>query len=579
MKKSSLQSKLTIFYAFTIIVPILIISFCMPFYYQSLIEKETQTLTKNTLTSTARNIETYLDDLERMTILPYFNDTLMNALKHKSSASYHNADLSTKMFVEKALSSILPAYFQNSRKDIVGTILHTNDNSVYINNTSLSSSYPDFPYREQEWYKKSLDSDGKAAFISTHEQNYMVTPSADKVFSVARLIKDPETLEPLAVIMADADTVILEEILGDLKFNVKSFAAIFNEDNELFYSSYPFSPEILKQIQKGKTTIKGEKDTYVVATKMVKPADWKIVVLLSKSELSQKVKWVYFTSILFAIGGLILTLLLIFILSRWIVKPFKSMMSVMKKVEKGNLTVRIKTGGNDEITQLGNSFNAMIDKINELINREYRAVLNQRNAEFRALQSQIQPHFLFNTLNGFVALNRMGERDTLEKAILSFSKLIRYSLDQEDWTTIRDSFELLRGYCGLQQLRFQDRLSVEFHYDEEAAEYLIPKLLIQPLVENSIIHGIEPSFKPCKVMVSARLIEEENENVLNIQIEDDGVGFNSEKLQEGKSNSIGISNVEDRLKLLYQNPRFVINSVEGKGTTIIIKIPEKEVKK
>lgn len=259
MRATSPQSKLTIFYAITIIVPILIICFIMPFYYQNLIEKETQTLTETTLTSTARNIETYLDDLERLTIVPYFNDSLMNALKLKASPNYSKANLSTKMFVEKTLSTSLPAYFQNLREDIVGTILLTKDNSVYIENKSLSSSYPNFPYKKQEWFSKTIKADGKAAFIGTHEQSYMVSPSADKVFSVARLIKDPETLNPLAVIMADADTVILKEILNDLNFNVKSYAAILNEDNELFYSSSRFTPEIIKQIKSGKTTIKGKK--------------------------------------------------------------------------------------------------------------------------------------------------------------------------------------------------------------------------------------------------------------------------------------------------------------------------------
>ncbi|WHY64791.1 sensor histidine kinase [Neobacillus sp. SuZ13] len=577
MRATSLQSKLTIFYAITIIVPILIICFIMPFYYQNLIEKETQTLTETTLTSTARNIETYLDDLERLTIVPYFNDSLMNALKLKASPNYSKANLSTKMFVEKTLSTSLPAYFQNLREDIVGTILLTKDNSVYIENKSLSSSYPNFPYKKQEWFSKTIKADGKAAFIGTHEQSYMVSPSADKVFSVARLIKDPETLNPLAVIMADADTVILKEILNDLNFNVKSYAAILNEDNELFYSSSRFTPEIIKQIKSGKTTIKGKKDTYVLVSKGIKPANWKIVVLLSKSELSSKVKWMYFTAILFAVGGLILTFFVFFVLSRWIVNPFRMMMNVMKKVQQGDLQVRVETSGNDEITQLGHSFNRMIDQINELINREYRAVLNQRNAEFRALQSQISPHFLFNTLNGLVALNRIGDRNTLEKSILSLSKMLRYNLVQEDWTTVRAAFEFLQSYCGLQQLRFQDRLEVEYYFDEKVADYMIPKLIIQPLVENAIIHGIEPASKACRLAISAKLILESDSNILEIKIADDGVGFNTERIIE--SESIGVANVRERLKMLYQNSQFIIESTIGHGTTVIIKVPEEEVKK
>lgn len=577
MKTRSLQSKLTLFYALTIFVPILIFSFILPYYYQQLIEKETQALTENTLTVVTRNIETYLDDLERLTIVPYFNNSLMKALNIKAASDYPQDDLSTKMFVEKTLSSSLQTYFQNLRKDIVGTILLTKDNAVYVENAGLTGSVPDYPYKDQEWYKKTIALNGKAAFISAHKQDYLTSPEAEEVFSVARLIKDPETLAPLSVIMADADTGVLKELLNDLNFNVKSFGAILDENNELFYSSSQLSFNMLKQLREGKTTIKGEDDTYVLATKMVRPANWKIVVLLSKSELNKKVQWIYLTGILFAIGGLLLTFILFFVLSRRIVNPFKLLINGMNKVEQGDLSVRVNPGGNDEITQLGNSFNSMIDKINDLIDREYRAVLNQRNAEFRALQSQIHPHFLFNTLNGFIALNRMGDRNTLEHAILSLSKMLRYSLKQENWTTFRADFDFIKSYCSIQQLRFEDRLKVCFHLDAQIEHYLIPNLLIQPFVENAIIHGIEPCSRPCTLTISAKLIQQENEPYSEIRIQDDGVGFHADQVFE--SNSIGITNVRERLKIIYPASSLQITSSIHTGTIVIIQIPETDVKK
>src|SRR3954454_9030293 len=113
--------------------------------------------------------------------------------------------------------------------------------------------------------------------------------------------------------------------------------------------------------------------------------------------------------------------------------------------------------------------------------------------------------------------------------------------------------------------------------DDEVSENIIPKLIIQPLVENDIIHGIEPSSTPCTLTISARQLVEDNEKYLELRIEDDGVGFNTERLRESKS--IGITNVRDRLKLLYQNSLFSIFSIEGQGTTVTIKVPEREVKK
>jgi two-component system, sensor histidine kinase YesM len=575
MKTFTLQKKLTIFYALTLFIPIVIIAFFMPFYYQHLIEKETQTLTKNTLTALSHNIETYLVDLERITILPYFHDHLMKALKIKAS-KYHEKDMPTKVFVEQTLTNSLPAYFQTLRQDIVGTIILPVDGSVYVRTNSGSNAVEDYHFNKQDWYKKAIAADGKATFISAHPQKYLVNPPADEVFSVARLIKDPESLKPLAVIMADADTATLKRGLNGIHFNVKSIRAIINENGEVFYSSSPLSKSMLDQINNNNTTIKDEHDSYVVVSKEIQRANWKIVVLLSKAQLSAKIKWMYVTGILFAFGGLLLTVWLFFILSRWITNPFKKLMAVMKKVQEGNLHVRFSTIGNDEIAQLGNTFNSMIEKINDLIDREYKAVLNQRNAEYRALQSQIQPHFLFNTLNGFIALNRLGDRKTLEQAILSLSSMLRYTLGQEDWTTIKEAFQFLNSYCGLQQLRFQDRLQVKIYYDEKLSSCKIPKLLLQPLVENAIIHGMEPSNKPCKLTISAELKDSLQGTYLVIRIHDNGVGFNVESMKNDKS--IGISNVRERLKMAYPESIFSIESQEGSGTLVTIQIPEKDVR-
>ncbi|MFC7442069.1 sensor histidine kinase [Laceyella putida] len=575
MKAYTLKGKLTIFYGLTILIPIVIISIIMPYTFQYLIEKETQTLTETTLQTLSHNIEMYLDDLERITIIPYFNDPLMRALQLKVFG-YDEADLSTEVFVERTLANSLSTYFHNLRADIVGTIILPADGSVYVTTNGISKSIDDFPYKNQEWYRKAIAANGKAIFISAHAQDYLDNPPADEVFSVARLIKDPESLRPLGVIIADADTSALKRMMGNIQFNVASKRAIFNENGELFYASSPVSDEMIKQIKDKKTTIQDEHDSYVVVSQEIQPANWKIVVLLSKSELNAKLKWMFLAGIMFAIGGLVLTYLLFSALSKWIVNPFQHAIRVMKRVQHGDLQVRLETRGNDEIAQLGHSFNLMIEKINELIDREYKAVLNQRNAEYRALQSQIQPHFIFNTLNGFIALNRMGDRKTLEHAILSLGSMLRYILDKEEWTTIKDAFRFIEQYCGLQRLRFQDRMEVEIHYGEVLGNCRILKLLLQPLIENAIIHGIEPSDNPCKLVISATIKEIGDEPYLVINIHDNGVGFDANNMTNNRS--IGISNVRERLMITYPESTFSIESKEGSGTSVTIQIPEKDVR-
>jgi len=202
--------------------------------------------------------------------------------------------------------------------------------------------------------------------------------------------------------------------------------------------------------------------------------------------------------------------------------------------------------------------------------------LGKRNAEFRALQSQIQPHFLYNTLNGLIGLNRSGQQRLLEKAILSLSGMLRYTLEHEDMTTLADEMVFLKQYCELQKLRFGDRLEYDFDLQPEAASCQLPKLVLQPIVENAIIHGIEPLGTTGKLTVRAeqRTDAVDNDNrLVYIRIEDNGTGFDRGLKQEG----VGIANVRERLYLFDRSSRLDVNTVTGKGTVVEIWIPAKEM--
>ncbi|WP_438495887.1 cache domain-containing sensor histidine kinase [Paenibacillus sp. IHBB 3054] len=576
MKLHTLRSKLTLSYALIIAIPVAIIMVCMPAYYQYLLERETEALTRNTLTSMTEHIVTYLEQLEQITYLPYFSPELMQALITKNTSDYSSNTDFVKYPVELTLNTFLPAFLLTYGNNLSAALLLTQNGDVYSQTNGLSDVVEDYPFFEQPWYLQTVQADGKATFISTHHQDYFTAPLTKRVFSVARVIKDPESLRPLAVIMADAQTSLLDEIVIK-DFGVRSISAILNEKGEVFYSTAPLSEHIIKEISSaGVSQVKDSGESYVVISKPIRQANWKMVALLSKSELREKVEWMYIVGLLFAFIGLLLTLLLLRYVSRWIVGPFLQMKQAMKQVERGNFQVRLEPVGKDEIASLGYSFNHMIDTINELIQKEYVAVLNEKEMRFRALQAQIEPHFLFNTLNGFFALNRIGEKKKLEEAILSLSSLLRYTLVQENWTTIGETFTFLRKYCVLQQLRFDERLEFSLQFDPRISEFKIPKLLLQPLVENAIIHGIEPSALPCRLVVDAGL-EQEGEDCLYIKIEDSGVGFLEPAAE--LEDSIGLRNVQERLKFAYPSAAFDIHSSPGMGTTVTIRIPLKDVEK
>ena len=569
----SLRFRLMVLYLLIFLVLATIIVTAMPSYYQNSISTETQTLTEGTLTSIARNIETYLDDLNRLTITPYLNEDIMRALKLKASPGYADADAFTKLTADRALNKTLPLFLQNSRRDILATVLVAPDDSAFVASVGGAISKPvaDYPYTQQDWYRRAVEADGDVAFISSHPQDYLSDTSRQQVFSVARLIKDPDTRRPLGVIMADADTIVLARIVADINFNVSSIVCIFDHENKLLYSSRPVSAELQKQALEKTTAIQSADDSYSAVSKMISPAGWKMVVLLSNAEIVAKTRWLYVAGILFAVGGLALTFVLFFVLSRWIVHPFQEMIAVMKQVQSGNLQTRLVVTGNDEIAELGQALNNMIERLNELIDREYKAVINQRNAEYRALQSQIQPHFLYNTLNGFVGLNRLKDSAGLEKAIFALSDMLHYILERDDWVRLGDEITFVQKYCDLQRIRFQDRLALNIHCETAIEAFKVPKLLLQPLVENAVIHGIEPVSHPCTLSITAELKQNGRSPCVQITVQDNGCGFEPQSLN-GKE-GFGLANVRERLSLASREATFSVSSQVDRGTQIIIEIP------
>lgn len=537
--------------------------------YKKSLDREKQLLTDNTLVALARNIETYLDELERQTIIPYSNEDIMQALKLKAFTSPASNDAYYQLRAERALTSTFSIFLQNSRQDILGVTLIADNNAQIYSLFNESKLVQNFDYIAQEWYQQTIIADGKAVFIGTHLQDYVDISPKRQVFSVARLIKDPDTRHPLAVIIADADTNALDQILGKIEFNVWSFVGILDENNSILYSNQPLSGEIEKQIIDAVTS-NAQNSAYIIYSRTLPPAPWRLIVLLSKEEIMAKTRSLYLTGVFFAIGDLLLSILLFFVLSRWIITPFSDMMKVMKKVEQGDLTSRFVVQGSDEIALLGKSLNYMIAHLDEMVEREYVAVIKQQKAEYHALQSQIQPHFLYNTLNGFIGLNRLGDMQNLEKGIMALSGMLRYIFIQQEQVKLEDEFSFLQKYCDLQLIRFQDRLKVVMYLAPEVKDVMIPRLLIQPLVENAIIHGIEPLSHSCELNIIAKHEVENGQNKAHILIQDNGQGF--DPAEANSSEHLGIKNVLDRLKLVYPQADLSISSAVGLGTKVSIRI-------
>ncbi len=205
---------------------------------------------------------------------------------------------------------------------------------------------------------------------------------------------------------------------------------------------------------------------------------------------------------------------------------------------------------------------------------KYAELIGKGEAEYQALQSQVQPHFIYNVLNGFIGLNRIGAVKDLESAILSLKDMLRYTQDSRTWSTIKEEFGFVETYCKLQKLRFEERLSYKLNMDPEISNVLIPRLLLQPIVENAVIHGLEikPGGEVGQLDIAAFYTLENGKRKVTIVIADNGVGFELETLSEKEH--IGLGNVRKRLKYAFPNALLTIKSSPGFGTEVRISINE-----
>ncbi len=267
-------------------------------------------------------------------------------------------------------------------------------------------------------------------------------------------------------------------------------------------------------------------------------------------------------------------------------KPLIHLQSEMKKVEKGDFSVSINTNGKDEVAELGKSFVKMVKRLQTLIqemyniqNSKHQAELKQKEAEMAALQAQINPHFLYNTLETIRMVALVNQDRKAATMIKLLSNLFRYNIKKgSNMVCVREELEHVKTYLQLQKLRFNDKFDVILEFDEEILDYKIVKLILQPIVENAIYHGIEP--KEEKGILFIRGYQENK--LIKFVVEDNGVGIEKEKLDkiqshllytelDGEKRSIGLNNISDRIRLYFNIEEGVqIESKKGVGTKVIL---------
>ena len=442
------------------------------------------------------------------------------------------------------------------------------------------------------WFLKSIQSDNSTSIFSNINIKSIVdvnTSSNENLIALTRQIIDISSNEITGLLLITIPTdKILNLLNNDIAFNNQTLS-LYDSDGQLIAETNknPLFNDLYQNTQLITTNTEPQieymyKDTsYIVTYNYIQFCDWILINTIKKSDafnLNTLYMMFFFINLIFF---LIMSAILYLFLKNRIFNPIESLAKNMKSsnLEK-NLDTEIIYDKDDEIGFLVNSYNKMKNRINYLININYKNALEHKELELQQLQNQINPHFIYNTLE---SIHMMAEiNDDIETSTMAeyFGEIIRYSMNRRiNTVTLKEELKIIDNYIYLQKIRFDQLFTIENMVSDELLSCEIIKMIIQPLIENAIYHGLSECSGNGKIIIQGSKV---NNNLL-LTISDNGIGIPEEKLQDLNDyindknhnfNGIALRNINKRLKLNYgENYGLEIFSIEGNGTSMVLTLP------
>ena len=307
--------------------------------------------------------------------------------------------------------------------------------------------------------------------------------------------------------------------------------------------------------------------------------NWKIVSIIPLDEITYENKGITKLIVIFGSICLICAFVASYLLSYTISKPILNLVNIMKEIKSGNLNRRADFNAKGEIGMLGDGFNSLMDKINGLLEQIYNDQKSKRENEFKLLQSQIKPHFLYNTIETIISFIKLDLKDNAMMTAKSLAGFYRISLSKgNDIISIEDEMHLIDNYLSIQKLRYVEYMDYRLDFDKEILKYQIPKLTLQPLVENAIYHGLKQKEEKGLLTIKGYC----EKDIIIIEVIDDGVGMAEEQIsrviyrqsKDPQSTDFGVYSVDSRLKLLYGDQYGIrIESRVKEYTKVVVRFP------
>ncbi|MED4690180.1 sensor histidine kinase [Peribacillus frigoritolerans] len=584
----SIQSRLLIMLLIFIVLPYFLSVFFIYTYTKNSVEQYELENIREQLQKNADELEQYFDDMIDFPYILYRNPDLFRIFKN----GFEDSIYFNPMTMEKSLETF---YLMRNEFRQIRFYIAKNNESFTVYNAMISTHRYQPDFLNQDPIKQLYTSDSQYLIEPPHPlknyNNAAIVPKSDKtmVMTFHHKIIDVLSKKFLGMITIDIDLGEYARICNNLvQGDASSVLLIDSKDRVMYANDRALIGKPLPADEKQRLDgNRSRHDDDILLSKELSGSlnGWKLIKVMSSQALYEDVRKTAYTNILVGIGVGILGLLMIGIISNRITRPITRLSSKVRSIEGGNMNVPFDDTKSDEIGHLESHMKDMMNRINSHIDREYKLEIENRKNQFRALKSQVNPHFLFNALQSIGAVALRSNAPKVYQLLTSLSKMMRYSIQADQWVRVRDEAEYTKAYLSLQTERFGENISYSVNIDESILDMTIPSMILQPLAENFFKHTYEEGYSNAHLSING----EKQGNDLCFTVENDGPGLTEEELQtlrehiysppyEGtySHEHIGLKNIRDRLLLGYgPSAEMKVDSNDGLGFSVSMRIPIK----
>ncbi|TVR01090.1 MAG: sensor histidine kinase [Spirochaetaceae bacterium] len=557
-------------------------------FTEEAVQRTSRDYTEQLVTQVQTNIDSYITHMQNIAEVVQLNEQVQAYL----SGSVDDLSPQQRAQVRARITSFLNT-ISRTRDDISLILIVGNGGEVLTHDEAIALN-PAASITDQRWYRAARAQSGRPAVSPSHVQN-IVAGEFRWVITLSRTINNPDTGVEYGVMLVDLNFSVINELVSRIGLGKRGYLFIVDPEGrivyhprqELIYSNLEREHiDLVLQHAGGSFEVGDTRGVRIYSVSVSPNTGWRIVGVNYAAEMVRNrdtiARYYVFGTLLCVVLALVMSVIVSHRLSR----PILRLRSSMQAVERGDFDIAVDVSSQNEIGDLARDFTIMVAQIKELMRRNADEQEQKRKSELMALQNQITPHFLYNTLDSVIWMAEGKQHANVVKTISALARMLRLSVSRgSELISIQDEIDHARNYLTIQKIRYRDKLDFSIEVDGEIMRLRTPKVILQPLVENAIYHGIKNKESGGRVTVTGSLHDGE----VLLRVQDDGVGMSAERHDEvpvsavgvltriaapPRRGRVGLRNVHERIQL-YFGPKYGLSfeSEQGAGTSVTVRLP------